>query len=290
MSNLPASVKAAFFACLAACLAAGFSLIVRVVTQDIPAVEAVFLRFAFGLLLIAPFALRHGFGGIKTGKLHLFGLRGVLSTAEMCLWFFAVQLLPLARATTLNFTVPLFGTILAALILREMVGHHRWLAVLCGFVGVGLIIQPGTGNMALADLLPIAAALCMAAAGLTTKLLIKTETPTTILFYLMAITTPVSLVPALFVWQSPSWQSLVLMALAAAMMNAMQYCNVRALQLADYSFFVGFSYLRLPLIAVFAAFLFGEIPDIWLLPGAMLIIGSTLYVVLRERHLAKQQV
>lgn len=179
-----------------------------------------------------------------------------------------------------------------------MIGHHRWLAVICGFVGVGLIIQPGIANhnggngsastIALADLLPIAAALCMTCAGLITKLLVKTEKPTTILFYLMAITTPVSLVPALFVWHSPGWQSLALMALAAGMMNAMQYCNVRALQLADYSFFVGFSYLRLPLIAVFAALLFGEIPDLWLLPGAILIIGSSLYVILRERKLAQR--
>lgn len=121
-----------------------------------------------------------------------------------------------------------------------------------------------------------------------TKLLVRKANPATILFYLMAITTPVSLIPALFVWQTPDWQSLSLMALAAAMMNTMQYCNVKALQLTDYSFFVGFSYLRLPLIALLAALLFGEIPDIWLRPGAGLIIASTLYVVLRERHLATQ--
>ncbi len=179
---------------------------------------------------------------------------------------------------------------MAALILREMVGYHRWLAIMCGFVGVGVIIQPGLAASSTnwADLLPIAAALCMAGAGLTTKLLVKKASPATILFYLMAMTTPVSLVPALFVWQEPTWHSLALMALAAAMMNVMQYCNVRALQLADYSFFVGFSYLRLPLIALFAALLFGEIPDGWLLPGATLIIGSTLYVVLRERRRAQR--
>jgi len=123
---------------------------------------------------------------------------------------------------------------------------------------------------------------------MTTKLLVRKANPATIVFYLMAITTPVSLIPALFVWQTPDWQSLTLMASAAAMMNAMQYCNVKALQLADCSFFVGFSYLRLPLIALLATLLFGEIPDIWLLPDAGLIIASTLYVVLRERQLTAQ--
>jgi drug/metabolite transporter (DMT)-like permease len=284
--NLPPSIRAALFATAAAILAACFSIIVRIVTRDIPAFEAVFLRFAFGLILILPFALRRGFAGLKTANSALFGLRGALSTAEMCFWFFAVQLLPLARATTLNFTVPLFGTLLAAIILRETVRGHHWLAVLYGFIGVGLIIHPGLNGIALPDMLPIAAALCMAAAGMTTKLLVRHEHPSTILFYLMAITTPISFIPAILVWQTPGWHSIALMALAAAMMNAMQYCNVKALQLADYSFFVGFSYLRLPVIALLAGLLFGEVPEIWVLPGAGLIIGSALYVVLRERKLS----
>jgi len=131
--NLPTSIRAALFATAAAVLAACFSIIVRIVTREIPAFEAVFFRFAFGLILILPFALRRGLPGLKTANYALFALRGALSTSEMCFWFFAVQLLPLARATTLNFTVPLFGTILAALILREMVGYHRWLAIMCGF-------------------------------------------------------------------------------------------------------------------------------------------------------------
>jgi drug/metabolite transporter (DMT)-like permease len=155
--NLPAAMKAALFSITAASLAACFSIIVRIVTRDIPAFEAVFLRFAFGLLLVLPFALRSGITGLKTPQFALFGVRGALSTTEMCLWFFAVQYLPLARATTLNFTVPLFGTILAAIILRETVHHHRWIAIGCGFIGVTLIIQPGFNGVSLPDLLPITA-------------------------------------------------------------------------------------------------------------------------------------
>ncbi|WP_336231938.1 DMT family transporter [Thalassospira sp. CH_XMU1458] len=280
-------MRASFFALFAAILAACFTLTIRYATEELHPYQAVFLRFAFGLILILPMVMKRGIGSLATKRLPLFGLRGVLSAAEMCLWFMAVLYLPLAEATTLNFTVPLFGTILAAVILREQVRIHRWLAIVIGFVGVALIIQPGTDTMQAASILPIAAAICMASAGLITKRLVATESTTSLLFYLMIITTPVSLIPALFVWQTPSWSALGLMAVAALMMNVMQVCNVKALQLADYSFFVGFSYLRLPIIAVLALILFGEVPDIWILPGGVMIIGAALYVALRERKLAK---
>ena len=282
----PNTVKASFYALCAAILAACFTLTIRFATAEIHPYQAVFLRFFFGVILIAPMVLRKGLADLKTTRLPLFGLRGVLSAAEMCLWFMAVLYLPLAEATTLNFTVPLFGTILAAVILRETVRAHRWIAVVVGFVGVGLIIQPGSDAMHLASILPIAAALCMACAGMITKRLVATESTTSLLFYLMIITTPVSLIPALFVWQTPSLEALGLMAVAALMMNVMQMCNIQALRLADYSFFVGFSYLRLPIIAILALILFGEVPDIWILPGGAMIIGAAIYVALRERKLA----
>ncbi|MFH1806577.1 MAG: DMT family transporter [Pseudomonadota bacterium] len=281
--SLPALMRAAIFAIAAAVIAACFSITVRIATTDIHPFQAVFFRFFFGFLLIAPMVLRSGFASLRTLKLPLLGLRAALSVAEMCFWFLALVWLPLATATSLNFTVPLFGTLLAALILKEKIRTHRWLAVVAGFIGVALVIRPGAPPLDPAWLLPIAAAMCMAMIGITMKMLVRTESATTIIFFLMLFTTPVSLIPALFVWQTPGWQPVLLMALAAAMMNAMQYCNVRAMQLADYSFFVGFSYLRLPVIALLAFILFGEIPDIWLLPGGFLIIGAALYVVHRER-------
>lgn len=284
----PASIRASFFALAAAVLAACFTLTIRFATAEIHPYQAVFLRFAFGLLLMVPMVMKAGVATLVTRRLPLFGVRGVLSAAEMCLWFMAVLYLPLAEATTLNFTVPLFGTILAALVLRETVRIHRWLAVVIGFAGVGLIIQPGTDAMQPASLFPIAAAMCMACAGMITKQLVSTESTTSLLFYLMVITTPVSLIPALFVWQTPSWTAIGLMAVAALMMNVMQICNVKALQLADYSFFVGFSYLRLPIIAILALILFGEVPDIWIIPGGAMIIGAAIYVALRERKLARK--
>ncbi|MBN8195545.1 EamA family transporter [Thalassospira povalilytica] len=284
----PASIRASFFALAAAVLAACFTLTIRFATAEIHPYQAVFLRFAFGLLLMVPMVMKAGVATLVTRRLPLFGVRGVLSAAEMCLWFMAVLYLPLAEATTLNFTVPLFGTILAALVLRETVRIHRWLAVVIGFVGVGLIIQPGTDAMQPASLFPIAAAMCMACAGMITKQLVSTESTTSLLFYLMVITTPVSLIPALFVWQTPSWTAIGLMAVAALMMNVMQICNVKALQLADYSFFVGFSYLRLPIIAILALILFGEVPDIWIIPDGAMIIGAAIYVALRERKLARK--
>ncbi|MCC9620957.1 DMT family transporter [Thalassospira sp. MA62] len=285
---LPPYLQATIFAVTGAVSAALFSVIVRLATRDIDPLQAVFFRNLFDLILIALIALRGGFAGVRTQRLPMFSLRAILSMASMSFWFSALAYLPLAEATTLNFTVPLFGTLLAAVFLREKIRQYRIGAILIGFCGVLIIIRPGSDTMQMASLLPIIAALCMASAALTTKSLARTESPTSIIFYMMLLTTPMTLIPALMVWKTPSVMALVLMGVGALVANITQICNTNAYRVYEYSFVIGFNYVRLPFVIIIAFALFGEIPQWWLLPGATLIIGAALFIARREARLSKQ--
>ena len=285
---LPPYLQATIFGLMASVSAAIFSVFVRLATEHIDPLQAVFFRNFFGLLLIAPLAFRAGIAPLKTKRLPMFVLRAVLSMGAMSFWFSAIAYMPLAEATTLNFTVPLFGTVLAAIFLGEAVRKYRVAALLAGFIGVVIIIRPGSETMQLASLLQIAAAICMASAGLTIKSLSKTENPTTIILYMMALTTPMTLIPALIVWETPSLEALGLMLAGAFMANITQICNTNAFRVYDYGFVIGFNYLRLPFVLVIALVMFGEVPEIWLLPGACLIIGSALFIARREAKLNRE--
>jgi drug/metabolite transporter (DMT)-like permease len=287
-NGLPPYLQATAFGLMASISAAIFSVFVRLATEHIDPLQAVFLRNFFGLLFIAPIALRAGLTPLKTKRFPMFCLRAVLSMGAMSFWFSAIAYMPLAEATALNFTVPLFGTILAAIFLGERVRKYRIAALLVGFGGVLVIIRPGSETVQLASLLPIAAAVCMASAGLTIKSLSRTENPTAIILYMMMLTTPLTLIPALFVWETPSLEVLGLMVAGAFMANITQLCNTNAFRVYDYSFVIGFNYLRLPFVVGIALVMFGEVPEIWLVPGAALIIGSALYIARREAKLNRE--
>lgn len=287
-SSLPPYIQATIFAVCASITASMSSIMIRLGTAEIDPLQAVFFRNLFGLIMIAPFALRSGFAPLKTARLPMFGLRAVLSMGAMTFWFSSIAYLPLAEATTLNFTVPLFGTFLAAVFLGETIRKYRIAALLAGFIGVIIIIRPGSETMQWASLLPIIAALCMASAGLTIKSLSKTENSTTIVLYMMVLTTPMTFIPALFVWQTPDLATIGIMLGVALFANLTQIFNTNAFRVYDYSFVVGFNYLRLPIVVAIAFVMFGEIPEIWLLPGAGLIIGAALFIARREAKLAKE--
>ena len=287
-NGLPPYLQATAFGLMASISAAIFSVFVRLATEHIHPLQAVFFRNFFGLLFIAPLALRAGLVPLKTKRFPMFCLRAVLSMGAMSFWFSAIAYMPLAEATALNFTVPLFGTLLAAIFLGEKIRKYRIAALFVGFCGVLVIIRPGDDTVQLASLLPIAAAICMASAGLTIKSLSRTENPTTILLYMMVMTTPMTLIPALFVWEPPGLEAILLMVAGAFMANLTQIGNTNAFRVYDYSFVIGFNYLRLPFVSVIALVMFGEVPEIWLVPGAALIVGSALYIARREAKLNRE--
>ena len=194
----------------------------------------------------------------------------------------SIAYLPLAQAVALNFTVPLFVTAGAALILGEVVRARPWSATIVGFLGVLVIVRPGVLELSPAMALPVMAAAFMAISTLMVKTLSRSDRPGTIVLYMNLIMTPLSLIPALFVWRWPDPWSFVLLALLGFLAALSHLFLTHAYARVDASAVQTFTYVRLPLVAAVAYFAFAEVPDIWTWIGAAIIVGSAIYIARRE--------
>ena len=133
---------------------------VRHLSGELHPFEIAFFRNAFGLLALAPWFLRYGLAPPRTRQLPLHGLRAGLNIIAMLAFFYALSITPLARVTSLGFTVPLFATLLAMVVLGEVVRLRRWAAMFCGFVGTLVILRPGLAEIDQGSLLALLSAAC----------------------------------------------------------------------------------------------------------------------------------
>ena len=165
-------------------MAALSNALTRFITQGLPPLEVVFLRSLFTLLLMLPVLLRTGPAPLRSRRHGLMFARGLVQTGQMTLWTYALMLLPVDKVIALNLTVPIWATIGAVLFLGERVGLRRWSAVAVGIAGGLIILRPGMEAYEPAAILPLLTAAGMATTLLMTKSLARTESPTTIVFYL----------------------------------------------------------------------------------------------------------
>lgn len=268
----------------------GFSLMnvaIREAAQELSPLQVAFLRNFFAAVTLMPWLMAGGFAALRTNRLKTYVWRAALGLVAMMLWFSALAVLPLADAVALNFTVPLFATIGAALFLGEVVRARRWVATLVGFLGVLIILRPGFTELSLVMLLPIVAAFFQAVGALLVKSLSRTEGAGTVVAYMNLLLTPMSLVPALFVWQWPSWYVLGLCAFVGFTGAIAHVAFTRAYALVDASAVMPFDYMRLPFAAALAYLLYAELPDLWTWVGAGVIAASAIYIGHREAQLAR---
>jgi drug/metabolite transporter (DMT)-like permease len=179
-----------------------------------------FFRNLFGMMAMAPFFLRTGLAGLKTTRLGMHLGRGAVHAVSMLCWFTALTLVPLAEATAMSFSSPVFASIGAVLILGERSRPIRWASVAIGFAGMLIILRPGIQDWNLGATLLIIGAVCIAAVKLMVKSLSRTDTPATIVGIMSITLTIYTLVPALFVWQWPSAGMLLMLAAMGALGTA----------------------------------------------------------------------
>ncbi|MBT5415314.1 MAG: DMT family transporter [Rhodospirillaceae bacterium] len=201
----------------------------------------------------------------------------------------AVTMLPLVDAVSLNFTAPIFVTIMASLILRETVRLRRWTAVAIGFGGMLVIVRPGFQEFNLGHLLVMGDAIIWAAAVILVRILSRREPPIVIVSHMFVWVTPLSLIPTLFVWVWPSPQIWLWMVAMAACSTVGHILATRALAAAEASAVMPFDYIRLIFFASAGYLFFGELPDEWTLVGAAIIVASSLYIMRREAIVARQR-
>lgn len=269
-------------------LFAVLNLLIRLGTEHLHPFQVVFFRCAFSLAFMLPWLARAGFGGMRTSRWRLYFTRCLTGMCAMLTWFLGLSLMPLGTAVTLSFTTPLFTTVGAALFLGEVVRRRRWTATAIGFLGVVIVIRPTPETLSLAALLVLLAALLNAASALQVKSLARTESTSAMVTYMVLLMTPMSLVPALFVWQWPSWSMLGLMVLLGGVATLGQLALTRAFHFADASALMPLDYVKLPVSALLGWLAFGEVLDPWTWIGAAVIAGSTLYIAHREAVVARR--
>lgn len=278
-----------FWAVLTAGVSIGNDVITKFVGTRLNGLEISFFRFFFSMLTVLPFMLPHGLKAFKTQRADLHVWRAVIGVAAIALYVFSLIYLPLAEVTVLSFTQPLFFMPIAILFLKEKVGMNRWVACLIGFAGILVVLQPGTLSFKLASLLPMGAATLFAMLDMLAKKMVNNEGTTTLLFYFAFGTTIAALGPALYVWQTPKVTEIVWLFCLGAGANLIQVCLFRAFAATEASSLVPFRYTELIFASFFGYVLFGELPSMMMYLGAVIIIGSTLYLSYSEIRRSRKQ-
>ncbi len=256
--------------------------VVRHLGTDMNPMQAAFIRYAFGVVLIAPVLLRMFASRAAPSRLGLHGLRGVAHGIAVMLWFFAMARIPIAQVTAIGFTTPIFTTIGAALFLGERLYARRIAAVVVSFLGTLVILRPGAVDIELGALAQLAAAPLFACSFLIAKKLTKTESSASIVAYMSVFVTLALLPPALLVWRTPTLTELGWLFVTAVFATAGHYTLTRAMQAMELTVLQPFSFLQLVWATLLGFYAFSEVPDVWTLTGGAIIVASVTYIAHRE--------
>ena len=269
------------------CFAVTIVLVKRLGTE-FAAPEIAFIRSLFAVTFVVPFLARQGLGAFRTRSPGMHLVRVACVAVGMNLGFYAAIHLPIATASALSFTRPLFMIVLGMLVLGEIVRWRRGVATVVGFAGVIIMLGPTE----LGSSLPALAALAAAAAAACSVSVVRRQAaidgPGTVMAWFSVGAAVLCLFPAIPVWETP--QTLAQWALLAGvgiMSSLAQYLMINAYIHGEATVLNPIDYSQIILTAIMGYFMFGEVPSLWTWAGAAIIVASTLYILLREQALAR---
>jgi drug/metabolite transporter (DMT)-like permease len=255
----------------------------KYLSLTLPSIEIAWIRFLVFFIIVIPIMARRSPDVFRSTRPGLQVLRGIGLVASSLFFISGLRFLPIAEASATSFIAPLFVTALSIVLLGERVGVRRWAATLVGLAGVMIVVRPGTSAFHPAALFPILSALGWACTLIITRMIAGMDRTITTMVY-SAITGICLLSAAVpFVWVVPSWRDIFLGVCIGIASTAGQWIVVLAFRYADASVLAPFSYSQLVWATIFGFFVFSEIPDIWTIVGAAVIIGSGIYTAHRER-------
>lgn len=261
---------------------------IKLAADTLHTFEIAFFRNFFGVIAALPLLLKHGPGLLKTTQLPRYFIRCLIGVVSMFCGFWAIGNLPLAQAVSLSYSTPLFVTIAAVWFLHEQVRARRWAAVVLGFIGVMIIVRPGTEGFSAGTLVALSAAVLSGVVSIQIKQLSATEPADRIVLWTTMLWVPMSLGPALYVWEWPQGITWLWVASAGLLGTGGHMLWTRALKLGDVSALTPISFMQLPLVAVLGFLLFGEKLDRWTVLGAGVIFAANAYIAHREAQLARR--
>ncbi|MGH6924916.1 MAG: DMT family transporter [Propylenella sp.] len=258
------------------------------VTHGLPTAEVVLVRYAVHFALVAGLMLpRYGPVLLRSASLKLEFLRGLVLLVSTVANFIAIRYLPLTVTGSILFSVPLIVCALSVPILGEHVGWRRWAAILVGFVGVLVIVRPGSEAFSVYVLFALVSTTCYALYNILSRMLAGVDAVSTQQFYTALIAT-LGVAPFAFgewVWpqELSSWIAFATIGVSGALGHQIYTIAHR---FAPASTLAPFIYTQIIYLSAASWLVFGEPPDIWILLGAPIVVGSGLYIWLRERQLA----
>lgn len=266
--------------------AAGFALMVAMIKlagSRLSVFQILFVRQLGMLVMLGPTLFANFPSAFRSQRPRLQILRIALALVAMLCGFTAVINLPLADATALGFAKSFFVTIFAVLVLKETVGVHRWTAVAIGFVGVLVMVRPGSEVANIYAVLAIAGAAAAGAVMVVIRLLTRTDPTNTILLYQAAGVGLVMLVPGVITWQAPTPAEWGLLIAIGVVSYFAQKLNVLAFTWGEASMLASLDYVRLLYAAAFGWFWFNTFPGVSTWVGAAIIVVASIYTIWRER-------
>ena len=279
--NVP---KAASWLLLGVAGGLGLDLFAKELLQTYSLVQFVLLRSAIAITILLVIAPR--FGGIRALRTKEVGwhvVRSLFAIGAMFGFFYGLARMPLVNALTLGYTAPLIVTALSAIFLGDDVGWRRWTAVVIGFIGVLVMLRPGRGDLSFAAVAVLIAAFCYACQAITARRLGGTESTLALSFYV--IIGPLVVSCAFFdteSWLAPDLQGWVLMISAASCSIIAWIGFINGYRAVSPAILAPLEYTALVLGALAGFLIWGEVPDKWVIGGAIIIVSSGIFVVYRS--------
>ncbi len=262
---------------------ASMNMFVKMVGPDYHPLEAVFFRNTLAALMVIPFMLyTGGVATFKTKRPFGHAARALIGVAGNASFFAAYAHIALADGMAVAMSVPIFASLFAIPLLGERVGWHRWVAILIGFGGVLIALNPTAGAVSVGSLFALSGTLCWATTIIFVRKLSTTESPYTIVFYYMLTGSVIATCVMPWVWVTPTQEALVYY-LGAGLVGALgQIAMTYALKLAPASVVSPFEYTQIAWAMMYDIVLWGVVPASTTLIGAAVVIVTGLYIFRRE--------
>ena len=255
---------------------------------EYPIGQVLFFRGFFGIVFyffIIPKNRLHNFYKTKRPGLHF--LRSFSGLIALVAIFIALRKLPLATVVSISFAAPIFTTIFSIFLLNEKVGIFRWLAVIVGFVGIIIITEPGISQLNIYYFFPIIFCLGLSYVAITIRQLSSSEPVWLISFYFSLAITLLSFLTIPYGWVLPSFDHFIILSLIGIFGGVANLWLSQSYKYSEVSLVTPLKYLALVFAIIFGYFIWGEIPTIKTLLGALLVITSTLIIFKREIYKKK---
>ena len=280
----PPVMRGILLMCVSTVFFSAMHVLVRYVARDVPPMQVAFLRNFFGFIVFVPLLMSNGLAFLRTKRIGLHAVRGVINAIAMLMFFTALALTPVARATALSFSAPLFTAILSVIFLGERFRIRRWMAIILGLAGTLIILRPGMIPVDLGPVLVVTAAMLWAVTMIIIKVLSRTESSLAITAYMNIFLSLFSLGPALWVWVTPAPEMWVWLMAIGILGTIAQIALSQALKETEPTAVLPFDFLKLVWTALLGMWVFGEIPDIYTWIGATVVFASGFFIAWREHQ------